>query len=158
MTTYCFSLFDLVGLLRYTTDGEDVVHTIAPCLIETHLEEVDGCVRPLNLLVDGLHRCITATRNGVVRLRVLRAQSVQYPLIARPVTWNRVSEYVYTPPESQKRIYRYTKVADMPAEVHRLTNGAVTDSNCRTFFFRDLDALGSLGQRLPYDSTHVQPY
>lgn len=157
MSRFCFGLFDLAGLMKFRYNSSDI-QVIAPPVVETHNGAVSGDSGNVNMLVDGLHRFVTAKRVGLDQVRVLQTGEVPYPLIALPVAWDSVVEYHEPPPPDLKRIYRFRRLADVPEDVARLTNWAINEGNCMYFFYRDLESLGSKGHRSPHDFDRVRAH
>ena len=131
MVCFGVGLHDLAGRLtfRYNSEEEDV---ITPPVVESYIEPREDTPQQINAVVDGLHRCMVARRLGISHLRVIHVEHVPYPLIALPTTWNQVVEYLETPEEDKKRIYRFPG-AD------------------QYFYYRDLQILGSHGHRKEHE-------
>ncbi len=147
MVTYGLSLFDLAGLLTFCYNDLDR-QTIGPPLLERYHESHPRAIQKGNVigLVDGLHRCYSARRLGFKQVRAVGISSVSYPLVPLPARWDLVQVYDQPPPPDQKRYYRYQKPEDLLLLNCPFT-APVTQNNYQYFFFRDLNYLGSKGER-----------
>lgn len=145
MAQYCLSLWDMAAIVHFRYNS-DQIQRIAPPIIESYLETDLEPSREVHAIVDGLHRCMVARSLELDKIRVVQITDVHCPLIALPVQWEEVVTYMDPPPAHRKRQYRYATLE----EVHNAAKplgACVTKENFQYFFYRDLSALGSHGQR-----------
>jgi len=113
-------------------------------VVEVTEEVIDGKAQSVLALVDGLHRCFAAARDGVRAIRVVVISGAPVPLMALPVEWKQVLELDDVP--SVKRILRFTSAQewrdhcpDFAAHIPSLA--------WEYFFYRNFAPLGSGGPR-----------
>jgi len=143
MTQHCLGLWDMPGCveLRYKSDA---IQVIAPPVVEEYVED-KGQFRGERIrgLVDGLHRCFSARESGVRRARALLVSGIQHPLVPVAVDWGDVSIF-------DKRRYRYEsrqQFLDECADAYSISDSQAAEDDYQYFFYRDLRALGSRGER-----------
>ena len=143
MTQCCLGLWDMPGSVEFRYKS-DKIQVIAPPVVEEYVED-KGQFRGERIrgLVDGLHRCFAARDHGVRRARALLVSGMQHPLVPVAVAWEDV-RIVY------KRRYRYDSrqhFLDQCADTYNISDSQATEDNYQYFFYRDLSALGSRGER-----------
>lgn len=145
LATYGISIYDLPVRLGFRYNDDDVQY-ISPPVVEKFSDNSMTANAPINILVDGLHRCLCAFKE-YSRIRCIELNNVEFPLIALPVAWDDVKILEQSPTKrSEKRKYRFSSIRDVPKQVTSRTN-SLTKENLAYFFYRDLDPLGSKGER-----------
>lgn len=146
MAKYSLGLWDLPGLLqfKYCSDG---IQSIAPPVVESYVETAypGEPTRVLGIL-DGLHRCTLARDSGMQSVKVVCVSDVPYPPLPISVDWDAIRQYDKTPPTDKRRVFRYPTLRHFPRFSYAVQRPR-TDEEARYYFYRELDSIGSTGQR-----------
>jgi hypothetical protein len=154
LKTYGIDIFNLSGIIEFKINSCPFI--IAPPIIEYYYESEGENKGPTYALVDGLHRCFTAQKIGLKKIRVIMIKNVgeQFPLVPLPLTWDDVSAEKIVP--SSKRIYRFKSREDIfelfkqfPTTYNEVNTPIKSDKDQDVIYYtyRDLSMIGSDGIR-----------
>jgi hypothetical protein len=96
-------------------------------------------------------------RSGLSKIRAVVISDVpeHLPLVPLPLTWDDVDEF--DEPPTKKRDYRFPDLKSFP-DISRFSSIEVTtDEQCRYFFYRDFEPLGSSGIRKASSDERIIP-
>jgi len=152
MVTFCFSLWDLPGLVRFRYNNK-CEQVLAPPVVEIHEKQIARKDTKRfargqldHVLIDGLHRAEGAVKNSLHQLRAVVISAVDLPPMAISRDWARTPVYEYPPRDEDKRKYRYESLSEFNKEPFAHLLGA-TERTYKDCLYRDLSAIGSEGRR-----------
>jgi hypothetical protein len=137
-------LLHLNSLIEY--ECNNITYKMCPPIVEFSKNEMGKIVPSL---VDGLHRCIYAMNNNnkTINCYVISNVPSCYPLMAWPIEWSEVNKVDTIPLDHNKRNLKFPDKDHFPDISAISEKRPISPVDCRYYFYRNLNNLGSSGRR-----------